>query len=137
MSIHTHDLDGHSPAPTDAEAPRKKSRRGFASMPKAVVRSLGKVGGRKAQAAGTAHRFSAESAAAAGRRGGGKTSEDREHMAQAGKKGGTATANLRRAAAESACILQATGNQPLAATAEAASPPAAAVDGSAEAHARD
>lgn len=130
-------MDSHPPAPTDAEAPRKKSRRGFASMPKAVVRALGKVGGRKAQAAGTAHRFSTKSAAAAGRRGGGKTSEDREHMAQAGKKGGTATAKLRRAAAESARTLQATTAQPLAATAEAASPPAATVDGSAEAHARD
>lgn len=54
-------------ATTTAE-PRKP--RGFAAMDRDRVRAIASKGGRAAQAAGTAHRFTSEEARAAGKKGG-------------------------------------------------------------------
>lgn len=49
-------------------------------------RKISQQGGKAAQAKGTAHRFTSEEASAAGRKGGLKVSEDREHMRQLAHK---------------------------------------------------
>lgn len=48
----------------------KKSKRGFASMDPEKHRAIASMGGKKAHAKGTAHRWTPEQAAAAGRLGG-------------------------------------------------------------------
>jgi general stress protein YciG len=48
----------------------KKSRRGFASMDRGKQREIASRGGRAAHQKGTAHEFSPEEAAEAGRKGG-------------------------------------------------------------------
>lgn len=68
----------------------EKAKRGFASMDKEKQRAIAKQGGLKAQALGTAHRFTSAEASAAGRLGGAKVSADRAHMSAIGKLGGRA-----------------------------------------------
>lgn len=63
-------------------------KRGFGSMDPAKQREIAGRGGRAAHAKGTAHKFTAEEAAAAGRKGGAAVSRDRERMAEIGRKGG-------------------------------------------------
>jgi len=62
--------------------------RGFASMNKERVREIASMGGVAAHAQGKAHVFTSEEAQKAGRKGGLKTSSDRQHMAELGRKGG-------------------------------------------------
>lgn len=57
------------------ETPRK--RRGFAAMDPRLVSELASRGGKAAQRAGTAHRFSSDEARIAGRKGGIATGEKR------------------------------------------------------------
>jgi general stress protein YciG len=64
--------------------------RGFAAMDQAKQREIASRGGRAAHRRGTAHQFTVEEAAAAGRKGGQSVSKNREHMAQIGRKGGLA-----------------------------------------------
>src|SRR6202035_4643241 len=65
--------------------------RGFAAMDQQKQREIASRGGRAAHRRGTAHQFTAEEAAVAGRKGGQSVSRNREHMAQIGRKGGLAT----------------------------------------------
>jgi len=65
--------------------------RGFAAMDQAKQREIASRGGRAAHKRGTAHQFTTEEAAKAGRKGGQSVSRNREHMAQIGRKGGLAT----------------------------------------------
>lgn len=65
-----------------------KSDRGFASMSPEKRREIASKGGRAAHAKGTAHEFTSEEAREAGRKGGQKVSQNREHMATIGAKGG-------------------------------------------------
>jgi general stress protein YciG len=65
--------------------------RGFAAMDQQKQREIARRGGRAAHQRGTAHEFTAEEAAAAGRKGGQAVSRNREHMARIGRKGGLAT----------------------------------------------
>lgn len=58
------------------EAPPRK-RRGFAAMDPRLVSELASRGGKAAQRAGTAHRFSSEEARVAGRKGGIATGQKR------------------------------------------------------------
>jgi general stress protein YciG len=51
-------------------------------------RAIASKGGKAAHAKGTAHEFTPEEAREAGRKGGQKTSQDRQHMAEIGRKGG-------------------------------------------------
>jgi general stress protein YciG len=71
--------------------------RGFAVMNEDKQREIASRGGRAAHKRGTAHEFTAEEAAAAGRKGGQSVSRNREHMARIGRKGGLATHNRRSA----------------------------------------
>lgn len=64
------------------------SRRGFASMDPAKQKAIASKGGKAAHAKGTAHEFTAEEAREAGRKGGMKVSQNREHMAVIGREGG-------------------------------------------------
>ena len=50
--------------------PKRKSRRGFAGMDPALVRSLASRGGKAAHEQGTAHEFTQAEAREAGRKGG-------------------------------------------------------------------
>lgn len=52
------------------EVPPVRRPRGFAAMRREVVAEIARKGGRAAQAAGTAHRFTSEEGRAAGRIGG-------------------------------------------------------------------
>lgn len=70
---------------------RRRSERGFASMDPAKQREIASKGGRAAHQKGTAHEFSSEEARAAGRKGGEKVSQNREHMSKIGSRGGRAS----------------------------------------------
>jgi general stress protein YciG len=63
-------------------------KRGFASMSPEQQRALAGAGGRAAHAAGTAHTYTPEEAALAGKLGGIAVSQDREHMSHIGRRGG-------------------------------------------------
>jgi general stress protein YciG len=65
-------------------------KRGFAAMDKDAQRAIASKGGRAAHARGTAHEFTSEEAAEAGRKGGRAISRDRRHMAEIGRRGGKA-----------------------------------------------
>lgn len=55
---------------TNTEQPRRKERRGFASMSSEKQREIASKGGRAAHTKGTAHEWTSEEARAAGRKGG-------------------------------------------------------------------
>jgi general stress protein YciG len=59
-------------------------------MDKDAQRAIASKGGRAAHQRGTAHEFTPEEAAEAGRKGGRAVSRDRRHMAEIGRKGGKA-----------------------------------------------
>jgi len=61
--------------------------RGFAALDRIQRLELARRGGLAAHAKGTAHEFSTEEAQRAGRKGGAKVSNDREHMARIGRRG--------------------------------------------------
>jgi general stress protein YciG len=65
-----------------------KDKRGFASMDRAKQREIASKGGKAAHEKKTAHEFTTEEAKEAGRKGGIKVSQDREHMSLIGRKGG-------------------------------------------------
>jgi general stress protein YciG len=73
-----------------APAPKRTSRRGFASMDRSRQREIASAGGRAAHERGTAHTFTPDEARDAGRKGGVSISRDRAHMAAIGRKGGEA-----------------------------------------------
>ncbi len=66
----------------------KKSRRGFACLLPERQRAIARLGGEAAHALGHAHQFDSEEARAAGKKGGEKISQDREHMSRIGQLGG-------------------------------------------------
>ena len=86
-----------------ADEQTQKSRRGFAAMDPEKRRAIASRGGKAAQAAGTAHRFTREEAAVAGQKGGraahakGTAHEfTSEEAREAGSKGGKAPKAGRR-----------------------------------------
>jgi general stress protein YciG len=64
--------------------------RGFASMDPMRQKEIASRGGKAAHEKGTAHEFSPDEAREAGRKGGQKVSQNREHMARIGRMGGQA-----------------------------------------------
>jgi general stress protein YciG len=68
-------------------------------MDKETQRAIAVMGGRAAQAAGTAHQYTPAEARAAGSKGGKKIAEDHAHMVALGKLGGRRSAAKRAAAA--------------------------------------
>jgi hypothetical protein len=73
----------------------ESSGRGFAGMSEEEKREIASKGGKAAHEKGTAHEFTPEEAAEAGKKGGETVSEDRKHMAEIGKKGGEAVSEDR------------------------------------------
>lgn len=69
----------------------KNKARGFASMSKERRAEISSLGGKAAHAYGTAHKFNSETGKNAGKIGGKKLSENREHMREIGRKGGKVT----------------------------------------------
>lgn len=63
-------------------------QRGFASMDPEKQKAIASKGGKAAHEKGTAHEFTSEEAREAGRKGGEKVSQNREHMSKIGRKGG-------------------------------------------------
>ncbi|MBD1910933.1 MULTISPECIES: KGG domain-containing protein [unclassified Leptolyngbya] len=63
-------------------------QRGFASMDPEKQKEIASKGGKVAHEKGTAHEFTSEEAREAGRKGGEKVSQNREHMSRIGRKGG-------------------------------------------------
>jgi general stress protein YciG len=83
---------------SDEKVERKRGR-GFAGMAPEAQRALASKGGVAAHARGTAHQFTPEEAAAAGRKGGKAASRDAAHMAEIGRRGGLARGKKARAKA--------------------------------------
>lgn len=77
-------------------ADRPKQRRGFAVMDRETLRAICAQGGRTAHANGRAHRFNAEEASRAGKKGGAVVGADRDYMAAIGQRGGRAKKGYRK-----------------------------------------
>lgn len=75
-----------------------KRRRGFAAMDAEQQRRIARMGGKTAHMLGHAHTFSSEEARRAGRKGGHRVSQDREHMEAIGRLGGLQRWRKRRTA---------------------------------------
>ena len=69
--------------------------RGFAALDKDKQKQIASRGGKAAHAKGKAHQFTSEEARIAGKKGGQKISQNREHMQAIGRKGGTAVSANR------------------------------------------
>src|SRR5262245_48663951 len=68
---------------------------GFAAMEPEKQRDIARKGGKAAHAQRAAHEFDPDEAREAGRKGGLRVSENREHMAAIGKKGGSRVSQNR------------------------------------------
>lgn len=64
-----------------------RAPRGFAAMPREKFLAIAKKGGDRAADLGAGHRFTPDEGRAAGRQGGARVAEDRQHMSRIGKKG--------------------------------------------------
>lgn len=84
------------PTPLEAAKNQPTERRGFANMERDKLRKWASYGGMVAQANGLAHRFNAETARQAGRKGGLSIARDRSYMADLGRRGGIAKREARR-----------------------------------------
>jgi general stress protein YciG len=78
-----------------ASTEKSTAERGFAAMDERKQKEIASKGGKAAHEKGTAHEFTPEEAAEAGRKGGEAVSSDREHMADIGRKGGEAVSSDR------------------------------------------
>lgn len=67
---------------------KPKKPRGFACLTPERRREIARAGGRAAQASGRGHRYTADEARAAGKRGGAVIGARTEHMKAIGKRGG-------------------------------------------------
>jgi len=70
--------------------------RGFKLMDKQRRKEIAAMGGKAAQAKGTAHRLTIENAREAGKKGGRKVSADIAHMTEIGRRGGLRKSRLAR-----------------------------------------
>lgn len=84
--------------PADTLPIRAETTKGFAALDRDQRRQIASAGGRAAHKNGTAHKFTSDEARNAGRKGGNKVSQDREHMATIGSKGGLTRTERVRAA---------------------------------------
>src|SRR5258706_15813586 len=82
--------DEETTASGSAGAAKPRRARGFAAMDRTRQKEIARKGGRAAHARGTAHRFDADEAREAGRKGGAAVSRDRDHMSEIGRAGGLA-----------------------------------------------
>lgn len=77
-----------------------RNQRGFASMDESKQRQIASKGGKAAHQKGTAHEFTPEEAREAGKKGGLKVSQNRQHMAEIGRKGGQSSHGRQKSALE-------------------------------------
>ncbi len=77
------------------EERKGKRQRGFAAMDAARQKEIASKGGKAAHEKGTAHRFTADEARVAGRKGGESVSRNRRHMAEIGREGGRKSLSQR------------------------------------------
>lgn len=77
-----------SPSPRSSDT--TKQLRGFARMNKAKLQRIASEGGIAAQKSRLAHRFTSETASAAGKRGGHRIAQNRDYMKELGRRGGIA-----------------------------------------------
>lgn len=85
-----------SGASTSSSGNSRTSRRGFAAMDPQAQRSIASAGGRAAHQSGNAHEFDSGEAREAGRKGGARVSQNREHMREIGRRGGMASRGRSR-----------------------------------------
>ena len=98
MPPQQHDQPEAAGPPDDVPEGEPSTRtRGFASMSTDKQKEIARKGGRAAHARGTAHEFTADEARAAGRKGGERVSQNRNHMAEIGRLGGRRSAGRRAA----------------------------------------
>lgn len=76
-------------------APQPKLHRGFRAMSTETQRRIASLGGKTMHLNGKLYKFTSEKASEAGKKGGAKTSANREHMAAIGQKGGLAKRGWR------------------------------------------
>ena len=74
---------------------RGSSNRGFAAMSPERQRQIASEGGRAAHRQGVAHEWNSDEARRAGRKGGEKVSQNREHMSEIGRRGGQSSGGRR------------------------------------------
>ena len=74
---------------------RGSSNRGFAAMSPERQRQIASEGGRAAHRQGVAHEWNSDEARKAGRKGGEKVSQNREHMSEIGRRGGQSSGGRR------------------------------------------
>ena len=76
-------------------APKPKLHRGFRAMSTETQRRIASLGGKTMHLNGKLYKFTSAKASEAGKKGGAKTSANREHMASIGRKGGFAKRGWR------------------------------------------
>ena len=76
-------------------APKPKLHRGFRAMSTETQRRIASLGGKTVHLNGKLYKFTSAKASEAGKKGGAKTSANREHMASIGQKGGFAKRGWR------------------------------------------
>jgi general stress protein YciG len=74
---------------------RGASNRGFAAMSPERQKQIASEGGRAAHRQGVAHEWNSDEARKAGRKGGEKVSQNREHMSEIGRRGGQSSGGRR------------------------------------------
>jgi general stress protein YciG len=79
-----------------------KAKRGFATMDPEKQKQIASNGGKAAHAQGKAHKYTAEEAREAGKKGGASLAKNREHMARIGRAGGLKRQENARARAAKA-----------------------------------
>ena len=79
----------------DGRSTRGSSNRGFAAMSPERQKQIASEGGRAAHRQGVAHEWNSDEARKAGRKGGEKVSQNREHMSEIGRRGGQSSGGRR------------------------------------------
>jgi general stress protein YciG len=86
-------MDGEEPG--NGRSNRGSSNRGFAAMSPERQKQIASEGGRAAHRQGVAHEWNSDEARKAGRKGGEKVSQNREHMSEIGRRGGQSSGGRR------------------------------------------
>ena len=73
-----------------------KTARGFARMSPEERKRVASMGGKTSHGKGTAHKFTSEQGAEAGKKGGGHWRDNPDHLSEIGRKGGLAKKGYRK-----------------------------------------
>ena len=94
-SIEPQNAGSEREASSTERSNRGSSNRGFAAMSPERQRQIASEGGRAAHRQGVAHEWNSDEARKAGRKGGEKVSQNREHMSEIGRRGGQSSGGRR------------------------------------------